>query len=411
MITMVSEVKTTGDLRAYEHQVSVFRLRRGNRAPSPPVLARPGSHAGARRLETSNLAPKSSPILGLDKSTLSLLFVVALASAAPAALMQVTWAGTYASKSSGAASTVTVSGSGGSLTATEHWKAGPRYGSNTWHNCKVSGNTAKCDWTGTYEGDPDKFGHRRGTLEARLSGNTISGAYYEDEPTFDWHVAPYPSAMHKGAVWPFTLTRTSAPTGGTAQTGAPTASQLLAKLKTCTQISKGYATKAGRKRTIPVCGGVSGAVFWTADMDIDCDGIVTVHCNKKMDRSFQPHTALEPGGKPLNAETTRYMVIPQGSKTFNYLKNDIKLGAVVAIIYNGKLTYAVFGDIGPKGIIGEASYATAQALGINPDPKTGGVDAGVTYIVFKGTRVATPGSNDSIDTAGQAAAVKFLHDN
>ncbi len=40
------------------------------------------------------------------------------------------------------------------------------------------------------------------------------------------------------------------------------------------------------------------------------------------------------------------------------------------------------GDTGPDEIIGEASYATAKALGIDPDPETGGTDSGVTYIVF-----------------------------
>jgi hypothetical protein len=75
------------------------------------------------------------------------------------------------------------------------------------------------------------------------------------------------------------------------------------------------------------------------------------------------------------------------------------------------VTYAVFGDTGPKTIVGEASYAAAQALGIDPDPKTGGVDSGVTYIVFTGTKVANPNSNESIDSAGRAAAEKFLASN
>jgi Fungal chitosanase of glycosyl hydrolase group 75 len=192
----------------------------------------------------------------------------------------------------------------------------------------------------------------------------------------------------------------------------PTARQLLAKVRTCSQISNGrYATDDGGKRIIPVCGGVTGAVFWKADMDIDCDGVVTAHCNDKTDPTFLPGTALEPGGKPLNAETNRYMVIPQGSGTFNYSKHNITLGAVVAIIYKGKVTYAVFGDTGPKHIIGEASYATAKMLGINPNPAVGGADSGVTYIVFKATKVANPRSNRSIDSAGKAAAARFLDDN
>ena len=57
---------------------------------------------------------------------------------------------------------------------------------------------------------------------------------------------------------------------------------------------------------------------------------------------------------------------------------------MAAVIFNGKIQYAVFGDTGPTDIIGEASYACAQKLGINPDPKNGGVGSGVTYI--SGTR-------------------------
>jgi hypothetical protein len=116
----------------------------------------------------------------------------------------VNFAGVY----SNGTSAVTISGSGTSLTAQEKWATGGRNGSNTWTNCRVSGNSAKCDWTGTYLGDPDKTADRRGTLTATLNGNTLTGSYTEAEPTFHWKVRPYPSAMHKGAVWPFTLMRT-----------------------------------------------------------------------------------------------------------------------------------------------------------------------------------------------------------
>ena len=39
---------------------------------------------------------------------------------------------------------------------------------------------------------------------------------------------------------------------------------------------------------------------------------------------------------------------------------------------------------GPDNIIGEASYAMATLLGIDPDPATGGTGSGVTYIAFTG---------------------------
>ena len=49
-----------------------------------------------------------------------------------------------------------------------------------------------------------------------------------------------------------------------------------------------------------------------------------------------------------------------------------------------------------------------RLLGIDPDPATGGVGAGVTYLVFQDTRVPDPRSSASIAAAGKAAAARFL---
>jgi len=191
----------------------------------------------------------------------------------------------------------------------------------------------------------------------------------------------------------------------------PTGAQLAAKTKTCHPISGArFGTDENRPRTIAVCG-AAGVLFWKADMDIDCDGQVTTHCNIGADAAFQPGTALSPGGKALAAETTPYVVIPQRSASFDYGRYGIKLGAVAAIVYNGKVAFAVFGDTGPKEILGEASYRVAKMLGIDPDPSTGGTGSGVTYIVFKNTRVKDARSAASIAMAGRAAAARFIGTN
>jgi Fungal chitosanase of glycosyl hydrolase group 75 len=191
----------------------------------------------------------------------------------------------------------------------------------------------------------------------------------------------------------------------------PTASQLLAKVRTCHPISGArFATDEQRRRTIPMCGAV-GALFWTADMDIDCDGEVTAHCNRNEDRSFQSGTALSPGGRPLAAERTPYVVLPQRSTFFDPAKYGVRLGGVAVIIYKGKVAYAVFGDVGPKEIVGEASYKVAKSLGIDPDPSSGGTASGVTYIIFRNTKVADPRDAASIVSSGQDAAARFLRKN
>ena len=192
----------------------------------------------------------------------------------------------------------------------------------------------------------------------------------------------------------------------------PTASQLLAELRDCHQISHGrYRSDANTAADIPVCG-KNGAVFWTADLDVDCDGRPTARCNADTDPWFQDDTAFHRSdGRPLDAARLPYVVIPQNSSIFRYRDHDIDGGAAVAVIYRGRLEYAVFGDTGPATIIGEASYATAEALGIDPDPATGGADSGVTCIVFAGTRVVPIDSRDRAVSVGEAAARRFVEQN
>ncbi|MER6540726.1 glycoside hydrolase family 75 protein [Streptomyces sp. 900105755] len=197
-----------------------------------------------------------------------------------------------------------------------------------------------------------------------------------------------------------------------AQEGSVSAADLLAKVTSCSQISNGkYKTDDETSATVPVCG-KNGAVFWKADMDIDCDGQRTTNCNENRDPWYQDDTAFhQSDGKPLKAESLPYIVVPSSSSIWNYSSAGIKGGGVVAVIYNNKVEYAVVGDTGPTKIIGEASYATAKALGIDPDPATGGADSGVTYILFKNSKVSPIESHSAAVTLGDQLAKQFLANN
>jgi hypothetical protein len=194
--------------------------------------------------------------------------------------------------------------------------------------------------------------------------------------------------------------------------GSVSASALLAEAQSCSQISKGrYRSDAGASATIPVCG-IKGAVFFKADMDIDCDGQRTVKCNSETDPWFQPGTSFrQSDGAPLNSERLPHVVVPGPGAIWDYRASGIRGGSVAAVIHDGRVEYAVVGDTGPVGIIGEASYATAEALGINPDPRRGGVASGVTYILFKGSKVSPIESHSAAVRLGDALARKLLRDN
>jgi uncharacterized protein YraI len=190
---------------------------------------------------------------------------------------------------------------------------------------------------------------------------------------------------------------TSSSSGSTSSSGGPatvTPAGILAALGSCSQLSgtSKFRKDAGGSSTVSICG-ASGAVWWTADMDIDCDGGSGATCQN--DPDYQPDTATtDSKGNPLDASTLPYVVIPGSSNGFNYKTAGLKMGSVVAVIYNGKISYGILGDVGPQGVIGEASYAMAKELGINASPTSGGVDSGVTYVAFTGTAAVVSKKED-----------------
>src|SRR6266508_4646888 len=150
--------------------------------------------------------------------------------------------------------------------------------------------------------------------------------------------------------------------------GGPTADELLAKVTSCSQISNGK---------------------YKTDSDVS--------------------TATD---TPLNSAALPYVVVPSPSSIWDYRNYSIGCGTVVAVIYNNRVEYAVVGDTGPTTIIGEASYATANDLGIDPDPEFGGTDTGVTYIVFQGSQRVSPiESHSATVTLGQQLAQNFVNNN
>lgn len=188
------------------------------------------------------------------------------------------------------------------------------------------------------------------------------------------------------------------------------AADLLARSRDCVPVSRGrYRTDESSPASVRICG-TPDAVFWKADMDIDCDGRSTARCNSGTDPDRSFATAVQQSdGRYLNAERLPYIVVPAISGIWNPGVYGIHGGAVAAVVYRGRVRYAVVGDTGPRGIIGEASYATARALGIDPDPSTGGTPSGVTYIVFRNSRVDPAEDHAAAVRTGKRLAARFAH--
>jgi hypothetical protein len=180
-------------------------------------------------------------------------------------------------------------------------------------------------------------------------------------------------------------------------------SQLLAATTAakCTNIVPNSSLNGGAGHTDNNGGGMinicqaNGAIFWTSGMAVDCDGLADSCTNGVMlgannaqhcpgdDPTNQGQTSFnDANGMPLKAGMVPYIVISQDVTNVMGLDNTSTGGNAVAVIYNNKLIFAVFGDQGPVGAIGESAFMTAASLGINPDPNTGGTAGPVTFIIF-----------------------------
>jgi hypothetical protein len=88
----------------------------------------------------------------------------------------------------------------------------------------------------------------------------------------------------------------------------------------------------------------------------------------------------------VDAEVIPYFVLPS-DRNFGAELGDF---GIVVNPSNQKVCGCVFADIGPADEIGEGSISLAKALGINANPKNGGVADGLAYIVFPGTKSGWP---------------------
>ena len=224
-------------------------------------------------------------------------------------------------------------------------------------------------------------------------------------PTTISDVAPLPDAVHERA-------GNAGPPGNAGSAGDVRAADLLAAVRDCVPVSRGrYRTDNGAPADIPVCG-KRGAVFWKADLDIDCDGRRGPYCNETTDPLFADTTAFhQSDGKYLSAETLPYVVVPAASHIWDHEEHGVRSGTVAAVIHGDRVQYAVVGDLGPEGLIGEASYATARGLGIRPDPQGGGAASGVTYIFFEGSGVSPIENARAAVAEGERLAREFIRRN
>jgi hypothetical protein len=114
---------------------------------------------------------------------------------------------------------------------------------------------------------------------------------------------------------------------------------------------------------------------------IDNDG---VGGNPDNDPHHQENTSLQLHGKSLNAYEDSFIAIPP---VIISSTNGIVLGSLCLVtnLENHRFCFAVVGDVGPDGKIGEVSPACAEQIGVDPNAVTGGSnESDFNYDIFVG---------------------------
>src|SRR6266496_4205892 len=100
----------------------------------------------------------------------------------------------------------------------------------------------------------------------------------------------------------------------------------------------------------------------------------------------------------VDAANVRYVVLPPAG--FKHAR----LGdfATVINLRNGKVAGAIVADeSAPELKMGEGSIALANALGIDSNPRSGGIEHGVAYVIYTGSGNGQPRGLDEIASSSR----------
>jgi len=138
-------------------------------------------------------------------------------------------------------------------------------------------------------------------------------------------------------------------------------------------------------------------------MDTDCDGAPSC---PSIDPHGQRSTSYSWRGAPIDALRANYFVLPSNLRS-RLGNTRLGLGDIAAVVYNGRMEFAIYADNGPTSKIGEGSVKLVQSLGFNPY-RNGkiccGITSGVVVLVFPGSKgsYSSPYDGESVRASGMA---------
>ncbi|KAL2827947.1 Chitosanase-domain-containing protein [Aspergillus cavernicola] len=151
--------------------------------------------------------------------------------------------------------------------------------------------------------------------------------------------------------------------------------------------------------------GQGAAIVWTADMDVNCDGI-DYKCDGNSDGLHETNWGA------LAAYAVPFIVIPDKYLSAN--EHTIPGNNVAAVICDGHMFYGILGDSNGDSpqVTGEASWLMARTCFPEEDLRgdIGHSDADVTYILFLGNDAVLPNSATGQNYISDFGTLKSMGD-
>ena len=186
--------------------------------------------------------------------------------------------------------------------------------------------------------------------------------------------------------------------------------------------SKPHINTQTRAKNVNVFQVTPGVFAYTSSLAIDDDG-----SDPDPDPDHQNQTTFQDSnGKQLAAHHVPFYVL--GDDCFDrtspcphffYKEHNIHGRQFALMFFKGKVIGAIFGDTqtgnnqttsqNDSRELGEGSVKAASLLGIPSSGTTGGVDNGVTVVIFSGPSWVVNGTNANLNTNAQALVTKALN--
>jgi hypothetical protein len=215
-------------------------------------------------------------------------------------------------------------------------------------------------------------------------------------------------------------------TSAAAASPSYTAAQVLAGVKknstTANKVnSKPHINTMTRAQNVNVYQVATGVYAYSSSLAVDDDG-----SDPDSDPDHQDQTTFQDSnGKQLAAHHVPFYVLGDDCwdrkspcPHFFYKEHNIKGRQFALMFYKSKVIGAIFGDTqtgndqttsdNDSRELGEASVKSAALLGIPSSGTTGGVDSGVTVVIFSGPSWVVNGTNANLNANAQALVNKAL---